>query len=150
MALEMVSLSLKRCSYMQQAFVELLLSRVIWLSLKEIGDQIFQCTHSFSPIHIPMRRTPLFFYYTVASSSLTHLQCFSGAFSPLPVASVTSYMLITSQTVLPDLNSFPRFLTSCPLGSPLPACPTRYFKLSLQRKIFFLPSPDFFPLGLLS
>lgn len=75
MALKMVSLSLKRCSSIQQAFVELLLSRVIWLSLKEIGDQIFQCTHSFSPIQNPMRKIPVFFffffYYKVASSSLT-------------------------------------------------------------------------------
>lgn len=62
MALKMVSLSLKRCSYIQQAFVELLLSRVIWLSLKEIGDQIFQCTHSFSPIQNPKRKIPVYIY----------------------------------------------------------------------------------------
>lgn len=127
MALKMVFLSLKRYLCIPYAFIKLLLSRVIFLSLEEI-DEIFQCPNSLRPSHIPARWI-VFLYYTIASSCLTHLTCFSGAVSPLPVASITFYMLVTSQTILPARNLFPRFLTSCLLESPLPACPTRYCKL---------------------
>lgn len=86
MALAVVFLSLRRSAFVEH------LSRVSWPSLGEISRSGLSSALTPSAHASLWGRCYWFFFCTIASSSLTHVTCFSGVISPLPVASLTSYI----------------------------------------------------------
>lgn len=120
MALKMIFLSIKRCSYIQWVFIRLLLSSVVWLSL-EIEIRYF---NALAPlIHIStflLDNSQLFPYFR---GNLIHIHGFSHL---LYADHFPNYI---------TCSKLPWFLTSCPLETPphRPDCPTRYFKLKTSQ-----------------